>query len=258
MSCTLLFHASLTAPQQQSPRFQPQAGGLLTDPHLPIDLQPEPDYSLVMESQLIHHRKFAALTWSLEKRFIDYLFSLLVLTFVLLWLVPLVALLIKLDSRGPIFFRQLRTGKDGFPFYCLKFRSMHVNTESDSQQACRQDRRVTRIGRILRKTSIDELPQFFNVLRGEMSVVGPRPHMLQHTAQYNNLLDNFMVRHAVAPGITGWAQVIGYRGETKEISAMAKRLEADLWYLENWSILLDIKIMLLTVLVCIKDTQHVY
>ncbi len=211
-----------------------------------------------MESQLTHQQKFAAHSWSVEKRLIDCLVSLLIVVFFLSWLVPLIAVLIKLDSSGPVFFQQLRTGKDGLPFYCFKFRSMCVNKESDSRQASRGDSRITRVGRLLRKTSLDELPQFFNVLRGEMSVVGPRPHMLKHTEQYNNLLDNFMVRHAVAPGITGWAQVIGYRGETREVSAMAKRLEADLWYMENWSLLLDLKIILLTIQVCIKDTQHVY
>ena len=211
-----------------------------------------------MESQLTHQQNFAAHSWSIEKRFIDCLFSLLIVAFFLSWLVPLIALLIKLDSSGPVFFRQLRTGKDGLPFYCLKFRSMCVNSECDSRQASREDCRITRVGRLLRKTSLDELPQFFNVLRGEMSVVGPRPHMLKHTEQYNGLLDNFMIRHAVPPGITGWAQVIGCRGETREVSAMAKRLEADLWYMENWSFLLDIKIILLTIQVCIKDTKHVY
>ncbi|OWP61940.1 hypothetical protein CDA63_16695 [Hymenobacter amundsenii] len=211
-----------------------------------------------MESQLTHHHRFAAHSWGLEKRVVDCLFSLLIVAFFLSWLVPIIAVLIKLDSSGPVFFRQLRTGKDGLPFYCLKFRSMCVNSECDSRQASREDQRITRVGRLLRKTSLDELPQFFNVLRGEMSVVGPRPHMLKHTEQYNGLLENFMIRHAVPPGITGWAQVIGCRGETREVSAMAKRLEADLWYMENWSFLLDIKIILLTIQVCIQDTKHVY
>ncbi|WP_228098785.1 undecaprenyl-phosphate glucose phosphotransferase [Pedobacter sp. MC2016-24] len=183
----------------------------------------------------------------LFKRVFDVAFSLFVIGFVMSWLVPLIALLIKLESKGPIFFKQLRSGKDNEPFYCLKFRSMRVNQDSDKTQATKNDSRITRLGAFMRKTSIDELPQFFNVLMGDMSVVGPRPHMLQHTHEYSAIIDQFMVRHLVLPGITGWAQVSGHRGETKEEGTMEARVEADIWYLENWSMFLDLKIAFLTV-----------
>lgn len=180
------------------------------------------------------------------KRLFDVLFSLLVICFLLVWLVPLLALLIKLESRGPVFFRQLRTGKDGKSFYCLKFRSMQPNTQADYVQARRNDDRITLVGAYLRKTSLDELPQFFNVLRGDMSVVGPRPHMLSHTETYAQLIDNFMDRHLIMPGITGLAQVSGHRGETRDVAAMAKRVEADIHYLHNWTFWLDVKIIWFT------------
>lgn len=183
----------------------------------------------------------------LFKRVFDVAFSLFVIVFVMSWLMPIIALLIKLESKGPIFFKQLRSGKDNKPFYCLKFRSMRVNQDSDKAQATKNDRRITRLGAFMRKTSIDELPQFFNVLMGDMSVVGPRPHMLQHTHEYSAIIDQFMVRHLVLPGITGWAQVSGHRGETKEEGTMEARVEADIWYLENWSMFLDLKIAFLTV-----------
>ncbi len=181
------------------------------------------------------------------KRMFDILFSSLVLFLLLSWLIPILALIIKLDSKGPVFFKQLRSGKNNKPFYCLKFRSMTVNHESDTLQACPGDARVTRIGGFMRRTSIDELPQFINVFMGNMSVVGPRPHMLKHTHDYSQLIKNYMVRHFLTPGITGWAQVNGLRGETRETASMLNRVKADLWYLENWSILLDLKIIFLTI-----------
>jgi putative colanic acid biosynthesis UDP-glucose lipid carrier transferase len=192
------------------------------------------------------------------KRIFDILFSAVIIVFVLSWLIPLMGLAIKLDSKGPIFFKQLRTGKKNRPFYCLKFRSMTINKESDSLQACKGDARITRIGRFIRKTSIDELPQFINVFLGDMSVVGPRPHMLKHTLDYSQSINNYMVRHFLTPGITGWAQVNGFRGETKETSSMLNRVQADLWYLENWSILLDLKIIFLTLWQSMKKNNHVY
>ena len=137
------------------------------------------------------------------KRVFDVCFSLLVVVLVLSWLVPVLGLLLKLESLGPVFFKQLRTGKHGKPFYCLKFRSMRLSSEADSRQASRGDSRITRLGAFLRQTSLDELPQFINVLRGDMSVVGPRPHMLLHTHEYAQRIANFMDRHAVTPGITG-------------------------------------------------------
>jgi putative colanic acid biosynthesis UDP-glucose lipid carrier transferase len=192
------------------------------------------------------------------KRVFDVVFSSLVIALLLSWLVPLIALIIKLDSKGPVFFRQQRSGKGNKPFYCYKFRSMKVNNESDNRQASKGDDRITRVGAILRKTSLDELPQFLNVLMGDMSVVGPRPHMLKHTEDYSLQINNFMVRHFLTPGITGWAQVKGYRGETKETGAMAKRVEADLWYLENWSFFLDVKIIFLTVWQAIRGNENAF
>ncbi|WP_229743167.1 exopolysaccharide biosynthesis polyprenyl glycosylphosphotransferase [Hymenobacter qilianensis] len=177
------------------------------------------------------------------KRTFDILVALIAVLLVLSWLAPLLALLIRLESRGPVFFKQLRTGCNGKPFYCLKFRSMRLNTEADLRQACPNDPRVTRVGAFMRRNNLDELPQFINVLRGDMSVVGPRPHMLRQTEVYAQAIDYFMLRHCVCPGITGWAQVNGYRGETKELIAMENRVKADLWYLQNWSLLLDVHII---------------
>lgn len=183
----------------------------------------------------------------LIKRCFDVVFSLLVIIFVFSWLLPILAILIKAGSKGPVFFVQTRSGHNNNPFKCYKFRSMYVNENADKTQATRNDSRVTKLGAFMRRTSMDELPQFFNVLIGNMSVVGPRPHMLNHTEEYSELIDMFMVRHFLKPGITGWAQIKGFRGETKTVEAMNQRVEADLWYLENWSFLLDLKIIFLTV-----------
>lgn len=192
------------------------------------------------------------------KRIFDIAFSLFAILFVMSWLLPILAIWIKLESKGPVFFKQQRSGKNNAPFWCFKFRSMTVNADSDSLQATKNDMRITRLGAFMRKTSIDELPQFFNVLMGDMSVVGPRPHMLQHTNDYSALIDQFMVRHFVLPGITGWAQVSGHRGETNEDGAMEKRVEADIWYLENWSMLLDLKITFLTVWQVVLGHKNAY
>lgn len=181
------------------------------------------------------------------KRGFDIVFSVLVIVLVLSWLFPVLGILIKLESRGPILFIQSRSGRKNKSFRCLKFRSMRLNPEADEKQAVRGDERITPIGAFLRRTSMDELPQFFNVLTGNMSVVGPRPHMLRHTEEYARLIDQFMVRQFLKPGITGWAQVNGLRGETRTSEAMLRRVEADVWYLEHWSFLLDLKIMILTV-----------
>jgi putative colanic acid biosynthesis UDP-glucose lipid carrier transferase len=181
------------------------------------------------------------------KRIFDVVVSGLVIIFILTWLIPLVAILILLDSRGPVFFTQLRTGLTDNPFFCYKFRTMRVNNESDSKQATKDDSRVTRLGAFLRKTSIDEFPQFFNVFRGEMSLVGPRPHMLKHTSEYAKIVEHYMIRQMLKPGITGWAQVNGLRGEISNPMQIQQRVASDLWYLEHWSIMLDIKIMFLTI-----------
>ena len=180
------------------------------------------------------------------KRAFDLFVSSIVLILSPLILIP-VAIGIKLSSRGPIFFTQLRTGYRGREFNCYKFRTMRVNDRADSLQASKDDPRKTRFGNFLRRTSIDELPQFFNVLKGEMSIVGPRPHMVLQTEMYSELIDKYMLRHTIKPGITGWAQVNGYRGQTDELWKMEKRVEYDVWYAENWNFMLDLKIIFLTV-----------
>ncbi|MDD4777204.1 MAG: exopolysaccharide biosynthesis polyprenyl glycosylphosphotransferase [Fermentimonas sp.] len=186
------------------------------------------------------------LTQRFSKRLFDILFSAGVILFVFSWLFPIVGLLIKLNSKGPVFFKQQRTGINNKTFNCFKFRTMTVNSESDSKQAQVNDARITTIGNFLRRTNIDELPQFINVLLGNMSVVGPRPHMLKHTEQYSALIQHYKVRHFVKPGITGWAQVNGYRGLTDKLWKMEKRVEYDMEYLENWNFLWDIKIIFMT------------
>ena len=190
------------------------------------------------------------------KRIFDVIFSLIVIVFIMTWLVPIIGVLIKFSSKGPIFFKQTRSGLDNKEFTCIKFRSMTVNEMSDLKQATKNDPRTTVIGRFLRKTSLDEMPQFFNVLMGDMSVVGPRPHMLKHTKDYANIIDGYMVRQLVLPGITGSAQVNGFRGETKSVEDMENRVKYDVWYLENWTLLLDIKIIFLTIINLIKGSDN--
>lgn len=187
-----------------------------------------------------------SLTNRILKRGVDIVISTIIIVAVFSWLFPLLAILIKLNSKGPIFFVQERTGKDGKSFKCFKFRSMTVNDKSDSLQATKNDSRITRIGAFLRRTSLDELPQVFNVFFNNMSLVGPRPHMLKHTEEYRLLVDKFMVRHFAKPGLTGWAQIMGYRGETKTVQDMENRAYADIWYIENWNLMLDVKIMFKT------------
>lgn len=172
--------------------------------------------------------------------------------------IPIIALIIKTKSPGPIFFKQARTGLNGDTFYCLKFRSMHVNKDADKAQATKDDPRKFAFGNFMRKTNIDEFPQFFNVLKGDMSIVGPRPHMLHHTEVYGSLIDKYMVRHFSKPGITGWAQVTGFRGETKELWQMEERIRRDIWYIENWSFWLDIKIIFLTAKSIIFPDKNAY
>ncbi len=192
------------------------------------------------------------------KRVFDVAFSFLVLLFLIPFVLPFIALAIKLDSEGPVFFKQLRSGRNGKPFWCYKFRTMQVNAEAHSLQASKRDPRITKVGSFLRKTSLDELPQFFNVLIGDMSVVGPRPHMLKHTEEYSEIIHNFKIRHFINSGITGYAQVNGFRGETKDNSMMEMRVLYDNWYLENWSLSLDIKIILKTVWNAIWGEENAY
>jgi Undecaprenyl-phosphate glucose phosphotransferase len=190
------------------------------------------------------------------KRAFDICFSLFVIIFILSWMVPVLAVLIKLDSKGPIFFRQKRTGLKNREFSCLKFRSMYQNDEAHVKQALKNDPRITPIGKFMRRFSIDELPQFFNVLVGDMSVVGPRPHMLKHTEEYSQLIEKYMLRHFIRPGITGLSQVVGLRGETKDIALMRRRVKTDMFYIENWSFLLDIRIIILTVLNIFRGDKY--
>lgn len=183
----------------------------------------------------------------IRKRLYDLVVSSLVIVFILSWLIPLAGVIIWLESGGPVFFIQKRSGKNNKPFDCIKFRSMRINKESHTLQASRNDPRITRTGKFLRRTSLDEFPQFLNVFMGRMSVVGPRPHMLKHTRDYSAMINKFMVRQFMKPGITGWAQVNGLRGETKIIWDMEKRVEYDIWYMENWSLWLDTRIIFLTI-----------
>ena len=192
------------------------------------------------------------------KRSLDIIISLLVLVFILSWLTPLLAIIIKIESKGAVFFKQKRNGLDYKEFYCFKFRSMKPNPEADLHQVSKNDKRITKVGRLLRKTSFDELPQFYNVLLGDMSVVGPRPHMVSHTHMYAENVDKFMVRHFIKPGITGLAQVSGYRGEVETDQDIINRVKYDIFYLENWSLLLDIKIVIQTVLNAIKGEKKAY
>lgn len=194
----------------------------------------------------------------IKKRALDLTVSVLVTIFILSWLIPLIGLLILLDSGKPVFFNQQRTGKDKKPFNCIKFRSMKPNPEANSKQATRDDDRITRLGRFLRKTSLDEFPQFINVLRGEMSLVGPRPHMTKHTDDYSEVVDDYMIRQFIKPGITGWAQINGYRGEITNDEQIKMRVEKDIWYLENWTLWLDIKILFLTVYSILRGDEKAF
>ena len=194
----------------------------------------------------------------IKKRALDITVSLFVTIFILSWLIPILGLLIFLESGTPIFFKQLRTGKDKKSFYCWKFRSMKQNRDADLKQATRDDNRVTFLGRFLRKTSLDEFPQFLNVLKGEMSLVGPRPHMIKHTTDYSKIVEEYMVRQLIKPGITGWAQINGFRGEISNPEQIKMRVNKDLWYLENWTLWLDIRILLLTVYTVFRGDKRAY
>jgi putative colanic acid biosynthesis UDP-glucose lipid carrier transferase len=192
------------------------------------------------------------------KRSFDIFFSLVVIIGILSWLTPILGLIIKFESKGPIFFKQKRNGLDYKEFYCYKFRSMKPNPEAHLHQIRKGDPRVTRIGKFIRKTSIDELPQFINVLKGDMSVVGPRPHMVSHTHMYAEKIDKFMVRHFIKPGITGLAQVSGFRGEVEDDNFITNRVKYDIFYLENWSILMDLRIVFKTVFDALGGDDKAY
>lgn len=191
------------------------------------------------------------------KRAFDIVFSLLVILFLLSWLIPILAILIKLESRGPVFFKQGRPGLDEQEFFCYKFRSMQVNGHTE-KEASKNDPRVTRTGKFMRKTSVDELPQFFNVLLGDMSVVGPRPHLWSQNKAYASKIKKYMVRHYVKPGITGLAQVKGFRGEIETEEDMVNRIKLDVFYIENWSMIMDLKIIFQTVINIFKGEDKAY
>ena len=184
----------------------------------------------------------------LLKRSFDIVFSFFVIITIFPWLFPIIAIAIKLSSKGPVFFRQKRSGRYNKSFVCYKFRTMTVNSLADELQATQNDNRVTSVGKFLRSKSLDELPQFWNVLIGNMSVVGPRPHMLSHTHKYSREIDKFMLRHFVKSGVTGLAQIKGLRGETKTLDQMETRVQLDIWYIENWTFYLDLNIIINTVI----------
>lgn len=192
------------------------------------------------------------------KRVFDLIFSSAVIVLVLSWLVPLIGMLIKLDSRGGIFFVQKRGGLNNQPFDCLKFRTMVIHKEADHKQATKDDPRITRIGKFLRKSSLDEFPQFINVFLGQMSLIGPRPHPLKLNEEFSVKIEGLMARHYVKPGLTGLAQSMGYRGETKNIIDMENRIAMDRFYIENWSMWLDVKIIFRTVISLVKGSENAY
>ncbi|PFH20852.1 MULTISPECIES: undecaprenyl-phosphate glucose phosphotransferase [Burkholderia] len=221
-------------------RFIPDVRSVALFDGAMIDLVGAPAINLVA-SPLPHHAM-------LQKEIFDRLFAALALL-ALLPLMVAIALAVKLSSSGPVFFKQFRKGADGREFKILKFRTMRVHVEAAGvvTQATKTDARITRVGRFLRRTSLDELPQFLNVLCGDMSVVGPRPHAIEHDRLYQKVVDGYIHRYRIKPGITGWAQVNGYRGETDRLEKMQKRVEYDLYYLRNWSFGLDMRIVVATI-----------
>jgi putative colanic acid biosynthesis UDP-glucose lipid carrier transferase len=194
----------------------------------------------------------------LIKRIFDIVFSFLFLITLFPIIYVVFGLLIKLSSSGPVIFKQTRTGIYGKNFDCYKFRSMKMNEDADEKQAEKGDPRTTVVGHFLRQSNLDEIPQFYNVLKGDMSLVGPRPHMLKHTELYSAIIDKYMVRHLVKPGISGWAQINGYRGETRTMEQMEGRVKCDVWYLENWTFLLDLKIIFITILNMFRGEKNAY
>ena len=201
---------------------------------------------------------FEKLETHVIKTLFDVVFSFLICVFLLSWMLPVLWLLVKIDSKGSFLFKQIRDGVDGKQFYCYKIRSMKINKDSDKIHAIKDDHRITKVGAFLRKTSLDELPQFFNVLKGDMSVVGPRPHMNIQTEKYLKEIDNYIIRNSVKPGITGLAQVSGYRGEIQKKSDIDNRVRFDIFYIENWSFFLDIKIIFQTLMSVFKGAEKAY
>ncbi|WP_372935238.1 exopolysaccharide biosynthesis polyprenyl glycosylphosphotransferase, partial [Mariniphaga sediminis] len=192
------------------------------------------------------------------KRLMDIFISTFVIVFILSWLIPLLFVIDLMSDAAGVFFVQKRSGIDNNDFNLFKFRTMKKNGEAHLKQATENDHRITKVGKFLRKTSLDELPQFINVLIGDMSVIGPRPHMLKHTEEYKNMVSKFMIRHAIKPGLTGYAQVNGHRGEIKKTADIENRIKMDVYYIENWSFWLDIKIVFLTILNMLKGDEKAY
>ena len=197
------------------------------------------------------------------KRLFDIIFSTFFLVFIFSWMFPVIALAIKLNSKGPVFFKQERWGLNNKKIICYKFRTMYIASKEVDEngnyiQTKQNDERITGVGKFLRKTSLDELPQFMNVLAGSMSVVGPRPHPIPLTIESKDLVQNYMLRHVIKPGISGWAQVNGSRGETNQPGDMQKRVDLDLWYIENWSFWLDYQIIFQTMVNMIKGDKKAY
>lgn len=233
-----------------------------------LKLVPDHQDTFIKNTHLEYYGFVPVLSWrsfpldntisQLLKRIFDIFFSLIVIVFVLSWLTPLLAFLIKRESKGPIFFKQIREGLKGDGFVCYKFRSMGINDRADKDQTVKGDERITKIGKFIRKTSIDELPQFLNVLKGDMSVVGPRPHMLSQSEIFKGVVKEYMVRHFVKPGITGLAQVKGYRGEIETDTDIINRVKLDIFYIENWSFVMDINIIIRTVLNVFQGEEKAY
>ncbi len=191
------------------------------------------------------------------KRSFDILFSSLILLLVMSWLVPIISLFIIADSKGPVFFRQKRMGRNGKPFCCIKFRTMIQNAEADERPAEEHDERITKAGKLLRRTNLDELPQFFNVLAGQMSVVGPRPHMMVDCIRFSFVIPSYQFRNLIRPGITGWAQVNGFHGLTADYESIILRYYWDAQYVRKASLWLDLKIIGATVIQIVRNIKTV-
>ncbi|WP_430614724.1 undecaprenyl-phosphate glucose phosphotransferase [Flavobacterium sp. JP2137] len=219
----------------------------------------ELQYYGILPLLTINQTPLGVLSNGVIKRIFDLIFSLLIIVFVLSWLLPIIAIAIRLDSRGPVFFKQKRNGLNYREFNCFKFRSLYVSDyKEEYKPIVKKDKRVTPVGSFLRRTSLDELPQFFNVLIGNMSVVGPRPHALIYNLEYTKKVENFMMRHLIKPGITGMAQTHGYRGEVESKRDIINRVKYDIFYIENWSLLLDIKIIFITILNAFRGDKKAY
>ncbi|PKL82138.1 MAG: undecaprenyl-phosphate glucose phosphotransferase [Ignavibacteriae bacterium HGW-Ignavibacteriae-3] len=207
--------------------------------------------------------RISELHWQLVKRGFDIVFAFFSFVLIFSWLFPIIALIIKLDSKGPVFFKQERWGQDNRNFIIYKFRSMIITSndlddDGKYNQASKNDQRITRFGKFLRKSNLDELPQFWNVLKGEISIVGPRPHPTPLNIESKLKVDKYTRRHRVKPGITGWAQINGLRGETRKKSLMENRVKYDLWYIDNWSFWLDIQIIIMTIWLMAKGDENAY